>query len=145
MLNMKCATTPADSETIVIADSTYGLSGSHLHASISTSHANLAPGSFRYRWPNPTAVKIGVKLGDKAVTLKMEVLTGNAGTSSDWEEDSDAPGNGSATVTLSDTTPYEWKPSFPDWRVRILAAADNPSSCIVRLSAMFGGEYDYGS
>lgn len=133
---------PANSETLVLLDSTRGTgSRSAGLVSISTSSAYLAPGPFRYRWPNPDAVRLVVRNGDQAVTVKFEIKTGTADTSADWEEDSDAPDSGSSTVAASTTVPFEWKPSAPDWRLRILAGADNPSSLVCTVTAAWGVDY----
>lgn len=128
MPSITCTTAPGNSQTVICLDSTRGLvDGSH--SSIATNAAGMAPGRFRSKWPRAVA-SVTVACTTQNVTAKFEILTGVAGTSADWEEQGAA---GSQTVTAGTTLTYEFKPLAADWRIRILAGATGPATCVVKV------------
>lgn len=138
MPSISSTVNPENSETSIVLDSTRGLMNSQ--ASISTSAAQMAPGSFRGKWPRAVA-SVTIKCTTQNLTAKFEILTGSAGTSADWEEQGAL---GSQTVTAGTTFTYEFKPLAADWRIRVLAGADNPDATDVKVDFMTHVS-DYGN
>lgn len=128
---------PGNSASIVVVDSTYGL----INGSQATMHAStgtyLTPGPYRNRWAG-AIVRYTVACTSQNVTALDQILTGVAGTSSDWETQGTA---GTHTVTAATTTVVEFKPLSPDWRVRIDAGATGPATLVVRVSVVWGEDY----
>lgn len=122
-------TVPADNASVYVLDSTCG-----------TARTSTAPtpGPFRRQWDG-CIVRFTVKNGDQAVTVKQNILTGNAGTSSDWT----LQDGGSTSVSASTVQEFEWKPSAPDFQLEITAGANNPNSLVVQVTVLWGE--DYGS
>lgn len=121
---------PGNSQVVIPFDSTWWLQQLPAQrAALATSSAYLAPG------PNRGAlgralVTGTIKVGNQAVTVLEQMLTGNAGTSADWETET----TGTIAIAASGTQPIEWKPRGADWRLRIDAGATGPDTLIVRLS-----------
>lgn len=136
-LSLTCNTVPGNSQTVVVFDSTYG-SGLVNQASVNASTgSSLTPGPYRNRYAG-AIVGITVKCTTQNVTLLEEVLTGTAGTSSDWEAQGSA---GTNTVTAGTTSVLEFKPLAADWRIRVLAGATGPGACTVRIRVVWGEDY----
>jgi len=131
-------TLPADSESIIVLDSTRGLITA-ANASITTGNAFLAPGRLRNHWAG-AIVRYTVACTAQNVTALDQILTGNAGTATDWETQGAA---GSHTVTAGTTAVIEFKPLAADWRIRIDAGANNPDALVVRWNVIWAE--DYGS
>ena len=109
------------------------------YASIASGGAALAPGDYRGRLRN---AKIGysVLCTTQNVTVDEQVLTGNAGTSADWDTQGASP---SATVTAGTEEIAEFRPLAPDWRILITAGATGPATLIVRGQISY--TEDFGS
>jgi hypothetical protein len=107
-------------------------------ASIASGAAALAPGRLRGKYPTPK-IAYTVRCTTQNVTFDEQVLTGNAGTSADWE----TQGTGTGTVTAGTTTVREFRPEAPDWRILITAGATGPATCIIHATATF--TEDFGS
>lgn len=90
--------------------------------------SSLVPGPYRGRWAN-MGVKGTVAATGQNVTLNLEVLTGSAGTSSDWEIES----SGTVTVTAGTTYSFRWRPVAPDFRIREVNGAAGPTTLVCRL------------
>jgi hypothetical protein len=134
-------TNPANSQGVILFDSTWwhspdkGWEASQ-HA---TAGAYLPPGPFRGRFSRAIVqgtVRLGA--GDNC-TLYEQVLTGVAGAFADWETES----TGTLTLTAASTTPIEWRPQGPEFRLWLVAGADNPASQTTRLS-IIPVTYDFG-
>lgn len=96
------------------------------YSSIAAGGAALAPGSFRGH-RRRAMISYSVLCTDQNVTYSEQVLTGNAGTSADW----DTQGTGTGTVTAGTETVREFRPLCPDWRLLITAGATGPTTCLV--------------
>lgn len=136
-LQTEFTTIPAANESVIVLDSTRRLhTGST--ASLASGSAYLAPGVYRNAWAG-AIVRYTVKATTQDVTAVDEILTGNAGTSSDWETQA----SGSRTVTAGTTLPIEFKPLTADWRIRIAGGGTGPSALVVQTSVVWGE--DFGS
>lgn len=127
---------PGNSGFVIPIDSTRGLVES-TGGPILAGSAFLAPGSFRYKWPR-RIVTWTIKAATQNVTLDEQVLSGIAGTSSDWETQGAA---GTHTITAGTTATGEFKPLSPDWRILITAGATGPSACIIKITSTFSSDY----
>lgn len=128
---------PGNSQSIIVIDSTYGLSSGSQATMDATTGAYLTPGRFRNRWDG-AIVSVTVKATTNDVTGLDQILTGVAGTSADWETQGTA---GTHTVTAGTTAVWEFKPLAADWRVRIDAGATGPSALVVRVRVVWGEDY----
>ena len=129
-LTYTLTTVPANSQYVVVWDTTYGLA---LPASAA---AEPAPGSYRKRWAHFRRVLITIKNGDQAVTVVFrKVSDSTLATSSAFETDASGPGGGSVTLAASATTTYNWLLPTPDSRVYVLAGANNPDAMITTVIA----------
>jgi len=121
-LSYNMSTVPADSQYLVVWDSTWGL---NLPASAA---AEPAPGTYRGRWAGHR-VRVTIKNGNQAVTVVFRALTDStATTNAGFETDTSGPGGGSVTLAASDTGVYNWLPAAPDSRVYVLAGSNNPDA-----------------
>lgn len=127
-LSYKFTTVPADSGTVYPIDST----------AIGVATPAAAPGPLRALMEG-ARVAFVVRNGDQQVTVYQDILTGNAGTSADWETES----GGTTVVAASSTQPFEWRPTARDFRVRVVAGANNPDSLVVHVTITWGE--DFGS
>lgn len=122
------STLPANSGTVYPLDSTCR----------TIAAPTAAPGVYRKHWGG-AIVRGTIKNGNQAVTLYEEVLTGNAGTSADWETET----GGTISIAASSTTPVEWKPSAPDFRLRLVAGGTAPDSLVCNLEVLW--DQDFGT
>lgn len=138
-------TVPENSEVIVPLDTTRIPGNSGAYGSMATSDARLAPGGARAQFAGGfVTCVISIGAGD-SITVNWQVLKGNAGTESDWANDPEGPDAGATTQTASTDTPYEWKPSGNDYRIKITAGANNPASIYITGTIHnIGGPYDFG-
>jgi hypothetical protein len=128
MAQISCSVLPANSQTVIVLDSTRQLL--YTPASIATNAADMAPGSFRAMWQR-AVISVTAECTTQDMTMKYEILTGLAGTSADWKEQG---ASGSQTVTAGTTHVYEFKPLAADWRIRMLAGSDNPDAVVVKVN-----------
>lgn len=130
--------TPGNNEIVIALDSTRGLINGP-SAAVASGSSYLAPGPNRGRWAG-AVVRYTVKCTTQNVTATENILTGNAGTSADWEVQG---ATGTQTVTAGTTLVREWKPEAGDFLLLITAGATGPGSCIVKVeldwSNNFGG------
>lgn len=129
-LSYTISTVPADSQYLVVWDTTWGLS---LPASAA---AAPAPGTYRKRWAKFRRLLITIKNGNQAVTVVFQKMSDSTlATSSAFETDASGPSSGSATLNSSTTTTYNWLLPTPDSRVYVLAGANNPDAMITTVIA----------
>lgn len=76
------------------------------------------------------ALKGSIKVGNQAVTLKFQMLSGNAGTSADWEDES----GGAIALTASTTYPFVWRPQGTDYRCIIVNGGTGPDALVVSVA-----------
>jgi len=125
------STVPGNSEYLVVADSTYGING--LPASAAS---EPAPGNHRGQWARFRRVSITVKNGDQQVSIVFRAMTNpTLTTSSAFETDPDIATAGTYTLAASTTKTLDWKVPTPDWRIYVLAGANNPDSMITTVTA----------
>ncbi|HYF52981.1 MAG TPA: hypothetical protein VEA41_01845 [Salinarimonas sp.] len=126
---------PGNSESVVVLDSTYGLRGSS--ASLASGSAFLTPGPLRNRWAG-AIIRYTVLCTTQNVTGKEQVLTGQAGTSADWEDQGTA---GSYTVTAATTSTREFKPYSGDFRLKFDAGGTGPGALTVKVTVIWSDDY----
>lgn len=134
-VSFKWTTLPNNSENVIPIDTTRLANVST--ASVAAGSAFLAPGPDRNMW-NRAIVELTVKATTQNVTLLLEILTGSAGTSADWEAQGAA---GTQTVTAGTTLPVEFKPLAPDWRIRVLAGGTAPSALVIYGTVDWQSDY----
>lgn len=136
-LTITSTTVPANSQFVVVFDSTRGLQNSQ--ASIATGAAGLIPGARRSQWAR-SAVEFTALCTTQNVTLLQQILTGVAGAAADWETQG---AGGSITITAATTSTGEWKPLAADFRLVVQAGATGPATCVVK--AVLTRSDDYGA
>jgi len=124
-----CTTAPANSQTVMVIDSTYGLHLGSQASMNSSTGTYLTPGPYRNMWPRVT-VKYTVLATGQNVTAVDQEITGNAGTSADWE----TVASGSHAVTAGTTLPVTFTPSSGNWRIKIDAGATGPTTLTVHVT-----------
>lgn len=98
-----------------------------------------APGPYRKQWPNGR-VFATIKNGNQAVTVTLELLTGNAGTSADWETDTTATSGGVIALVASTTQVISWFPASSDYRIKVTAGGTAPDSLVCDIKVVFDAE-----
>ncbi len=116
---------PGNSETVILMDSTRWPSGPVSTASgHATTGTYLTPGKDR-GFLAGAVVQYTIKATTQNVTAMDQVLTGVAGTSSDWETQ-----GSNHTVTAGTTAVVSFTPGTADFRVRVDGGATGPSAMI---------------
>lgn len=65
----------------------------------------------------------------QSVTVTFEALNRpDLATNAAYETDPNAPDSGSKVVAAGDTYPFNWLPTFADWRITVTAGATPPTS-----------------
>lgn len=142
-ISYKVTTTPVASEVVILMDSTRWPSGPVSFASQhATTGTYLTPGSDR-GFLKRAVVSVSIKAAAQAVTLTYDILTGNAGTKDDWENQGGA-GVGSITVASGTTYTGEFKPMAADFRVKVTAGGVAPDSLICQVQ-FISPTTDYGN
>jgi hypothetical protein len=129
---------PANSEYVVLFDSTRFIGGSPVFTSMAATAAAFDPGPKRGDFAGYKVIAT-IKNGDQNVSVLEQGLTGNAGTEADWETEA----AGTVAVALNTTQPIEWKPASRDFRLLVLAGANNPSALFSTIALVPCS--DYGS
>lgn len=134
------AVAPANSQFVVVFDTTRGLNTSN--ASVATGTATLIPLSTdnlgRRAMYAGGLIRYSALCTTQNVTLLLQVLTGVGGVAGDWETQGAA---GSVTVTAGTTAIGEYKPLDADWRVMVQAGGTGPATCVVKLTVVNGEDY----
>jgi len=125
-LSFNSTTLPDDSEYSYLLDSTYRLGNSRA----STSTADRAAGDYRAsqgwqgkRW------RIVVEPAGQALTVYLDYLSAD----DTWLQDVEGAATGNAAADVA--TAFDFEPQAPDFRVRLLAAATNPTALNVTVMA----------
>lgn len=127
-------TVPADSQYLVVWDTTWGMTPPQLPASAA---AAPAPGPYRRKWECFRRVRLTVKNGDQAITIVFQAMTNPYATTASTAFETDlatGPSSGSATLALNTTTTYDWLMPTADSRIYILAGANNPDTLITTIN-----------
>ena len=135
-LSFRCTTLPGNSQFTIVLDSTYGLVGGATTA-VAAGSAFFTPGTLKGRWAGAT-VRYTALCTTQNCTALEEILTGQAGTSADWETQG---ASGTQTVTAATTLVRAWRPEAPDFRLRIQAGATGPGALTVEVTVTWGGDY----
>ena len=133
----KWTTVPANNQVVVPLDSTRWPSGPTASTSIATNSPLLAPGLDR-GFLAGCIVRFSVLCTGQNVTVLEQILTGNAGTSADWETQG---ASGTIAVVAGTTQPLEWKPATPDFRLRIDAGATGPTTLVLQIELVWGEDF----
>lgn len=123
------STVPANSQYIYPLDSTYGFTNDMS----STATADRTAGPYRGRWAGKR-FKIAVLCTDDAATLYLDYLEAD-GT---WTSNVMTSSTGNCTADTLVT--FDLTPDSIDYRVRILAAADNPTTISVTIREVLDAE-----
>jgi len=129
VLSWTSTTVPADSEYSYVLDSTY--MGNNSMASTAT--ANRVAGNFRGQY-NGKRWHVTVECTDDAATLYLDYLTAD----DTWEQD--VMGSSTGNCTADTVVVFDLSPESVDYRIRILAAADNPTAMNVTITESTGVE-----
>jgi hypothetical protein len=119
-------TVPGNSAFVVPWDSTRGIEGI-IRVSIAAGGAGLAPGQKRGCFDSKI-IRYSIKSTVQGFTLDEQILTGNAGTSADWETQGAA---GNLVAVAGTTYPREFKPLAPDHRLLVTAGGTAPTTLLV--------------
>lgn len=126
LMSFRFETVPGNNGFIIPFDSTRGPANLS-YSAIAAGSAFLAPGPWRARFAG-AVIKYHILCTTQALTLDEQGLTGNAGTSADWQ--SQASGT---TVPVAAGTPLPREFTFlgPEGRILLTAGAAAPATCIV--------------
>lgn len=123
-------TVPEDSEIVYVVDST-----NLLGADAGSVAAATAPGTQRGQFAGYRC-RLVIKVGDQAVTWTAQIMTDDAGASTDWENDTTlvhATGSGTGTLAASTTYKFTWYPSA-EFRFAITAGGTAPDDLDVQVT-----------
>jgi len=120
---------PANSQYIYALDSTYH----GLNVSTSTTASNRAAGPARGLWAGKR-YHVTVYAVDDAVTLYLDYLLASGA----WSQDVMASSVGNCTADTLKV--FDLAPEAGDFRFRILAAADNPTTLAITITESIGVE-----
>jgi hypothetical protein len=122
---------PGNSESVIVFDTTRMRSGVAAPGSITAGSPFFAPGEGRNRLAG-YGFRGTIECAGQPVTAYADVLTGNAGTSADWDIESAWPSGIVVSTGAGNGQTLRWIPSGPDFRLRIAAGASGPSGLVVR-------------
>ena len=135
-MQIRWTTTPGNAQVICPFDSTYRLDQCVSHASFVAGTTSFdTPGDTRGKWAGWTVRGSASSTGGNDSTLSLYVKTANTNTFTDWQIDA----AGGATVNLplaGTTTPFRWRPTAGEFKVRILAGATGPTTFFMELTLM---------
>lgn len=119
---------PGNNGFVIPFDSTRHFHGM-TQGAIAAGSEFLAPGRCRGLFTG-MGLRVSIRNGDQQVTSTAQILTGNAGTSADWETQGAA---GTRVVALNTTDVFDFLPMAADFRLMIAAGATGPNSLVVMV------------